>query len=1254
MDFIRRPRPVWARSASAAALLLYFCSGLAAQNLYVSRMGVWFRNGGDSYCNDITAAVSSVVSGPVSGTLSRAAVPGNLRWDWDNDGTAEMTVAENITLTGTYGNAAFGPFTLTGYDNLISGAVSGNITAPSVTGTSTGGTAWGGAPFGVSCNPLTFNTGSFMVYGAGVFGGTFSVPVYQPVTSQALTCSGNSGGVNPTWSWSPTAAPTVTGNISGTLTGASTGPDIPVSDYLSFTGQLWSDSSLIQFDRPKTTYPGSCLGLCASITCAVSTAPISFGVDDLTFEIFKFGPGSNPLDPASTPPIKTMSIFNLPQTCTISTNEFAAGMKTKSLGTHCAAWDGYYNLNGFFGKTNGLYGYRAKVTTRQTTDQGTSIDIEQTAAFPGQDQIPIQVNVTNIHMVQSSPTPVGNMTRVPAQPYNIKYRLSSDATATIRIYDTDVSHQTGSAMTYVRTVIESEPRVGEGAPDGIMANGDFWDGRNDRGVVVPAGSYMARIEASTNDEWAPAGGRADLAWPATVQLTLDPLQVTDVGVRPLGASSTDMATISYLLTEAATVYVDIYPPGTQLDDTNTSPPLIGGTNYCDGDANDRCLRHFKEQKEGRRAVSTYWDGRDRNGSPSCDGDYVYAIYAELPSSGNIGAFTWTSVKTKRTVVGTVPVSRGPVLAFMSPSSTVIGSSPTAAGLDPFYFRYTPARDTKVTLNIKDMSGGGTPVRKVVDGETRFANVVNREIWDGKKDDGTYASSGTYLAELITTDPYQCASQTTSTMTAIIPVHMFRIVDARTSSLLGGASAYATVAFELSQTMYIELNVYDVDKTVNPSVWPPAGLGDAVYSVKGLRPGRMRITEPWDGRDSNGQMVEDGRYPFSLVAYTTGTAKVMYATDKVYGYIDVSRGQILFSGFDVYPNVPTMYNSSDTVKLPPYGIEYSVTRQSSVTVQVVTMDATQPLVMADVVLGEVRDGETLYKDFWDGKCTNTPDCRNTDYLPAGSYNVRVMAQDLGLELKPRTTVQQTIDFDPIQIFDLSITPLTTDSPYAVVSYQVSEPMKVVTKIYKPGTTLTGPLDPANSLVKRIIGVRPARTQISEYWDGTDFTLSRVPDGNYVFRVYGSTITDNINTLNGDVAPGTLLTNEVISNIPVVKSGTADLCGDFARESYFAPNPYTGTAGWFKIPVMMNGTVAMRIYNLAGDLVYKKDYGLRAAGSGDINGNGHCATTQTHEACWPRVNSFGRAVAPGVYFAVLRFEATEGTRDVCQVVKKILIP
>ena len=1019
-------------------------------------------------------------------------------------------------------------------------------------------------------------------------------------------------------------------------------------------GDVWEYSSRIEFERPRNTYPGSCLALCVQIECVVTSTPSTFGIDSLDFEIFKFGSGSNPLDPSSTPPIKTISLYNI-GTCSCTTGScgsIAIPITNSNGGKNfCASWDASYNLNGIFGKTNGQYGYRAKVTTRQTTSQGTSIDIEQTAAFPGQNQIPIQVDVTNIHLVRSSPTPVGNLTKVAAEPYNILYRLSKDATATISIYDTDNSHRGScTSMPLVRNVISSQPRVGEGTPDGVLTNGDFWDGRNSSGTIVPAGSYLAQIDAGSNDAWG-----TDLAWPATIQMTLDPLQVTDVAVKPLGTSATDMANISCMLTEAATLYIDIYPPGTTFDSasggTNVSPP---------GTPSQTVLRRYMTEAAARTAYTITWDGRDSSGYPVCDGDYVYAIYAEMPSAGTIGSFHWSSIKTRRTMTGTVPVVRGPVLAFVIPSSTVIGSSPTAAGLDPFYFRYTPARDTDLTMNILGMDGVSV-MRHLVANEVRFANVANKELWDGKNDDGTYASSGTYLAALVTDDTFQCAAVRRSTVTVLVPLDMWRAVDLRTAPLLSASSATAYVAFQLSQPMYIDFNIYPPNTLIIPGNWPPVSAAPIspasaipVYSVHGMRPGRMTITEPWDGRNTSGIMADDGRYPFTMVARSSGTTQVMYATDKVYGYVDISRGQIGFNSFDVYPTIPTMYNSSDTVKLPPYGVEYSVTRQSSVTVQVVTLDQPQPKLMANVITGEIRDGDMLYKDFWDGKCTNTTNCPGTGYVPEGSYNVRVMAQDLSSALASPSTVQQTIDVYPFRIYDLSITPLTTDNP-AVVSYQVSEPMKMVTKIYKPGTTYTGPQDVASTQVKRIIGIRPARTQISEYWDGTDFTLSKVPDGNYVFSVYGSTATTGISSLDGSVSANTPLADDLItSNLPVTKGGTTDLCGDFSRGTYFAPNPYTGNAGWFKIPAVIDGITTLRIYNLAGDLVYNKNYGLRGIGN-DVDGLGKCTTSShTNEACWPRTNQAGRTVAPGVYFAVLRFEATEGTREVCQTVKKILIP
>lgn len=876
-------------------------------------------------------------------------------------------------------------------------------------------------------------------------------------------------------------------------------------------------SAKIESERPRlnnglNVYPGGCLKLCAEITCVAESAPTTFGIDELSFEVFKFGNGSNPLDPASTPPINTVNFYNI-GTCSRPGVSDPAVIK---IGTFCTAWAGSYNLNGVFGKSNGIFGFRAKIKTNQVSPTAGNIVIEQTSAYPGQNQLPIKVDVVNVHSVRISTTVVGVITGVAAQPYNILYRLSKGASTTITVYsyaDTDLSDP-------VRHIVNDAPRVGEGIPDGTLTNGDFWDGRDDVGNIMPSGTYLATIQAKASDYFG-----ADNSYGATVYMTIDPLRVTDVAVKPLGTSTTATADIKYILTEAATVYVDIYPAGTSFSDINMSPPLVGGVNRCDGGADDLCLRHLVGQQDRRVTATTSWDGRNSSGNPVCDGDYVYALYAVLPSLKGISGLIWTAA----TQVGTVPVARGAVLQGITESSTILGSTPTATALDPFYFGYTPARNTSVALNIKNIDGT-TIVRNVLNNGARTGEVLARDTWDGKDNAGNYVPAGQYLGELITTDSFQCSAVRTSTFTTLLSVNMFRIVDVESKPLLSGATDLASISFKMSQPMAVDLNIYPTSVAIDPAViWPSAAnpdvssLGLPVYSVAGLRSGRVKITEYWDGHDVDGLIVPDGRYPFALVAHSTGT-QTIYATDKVYGYVDVARGQIIFTDFDIVPTIPAMHNSSDSVTLPPYEIDYGITRKSSVTVEILNLDLPAKVV-ATVLSGQIRDRDTLYKAFWDGKGANG------DFLTGGAYNVRVRAQDYLSQLAAIVTVQTTIDVFPLRIYDAAITPLTMDMP-AVVGYQVSEPMKVAIKIYKPGTTFNASGQPspseATSLMKQIIGMRAARTLISEHWDGTDLTLARVPDGNYVFRLYASTDTGAISSIDGSIAPGAALADDIITS------------------------------------------------------------------------------------------------------------------------------
>jgi hypothetical protein len=300
--------------------------------------------------------------------------------------------------------------------------------------------------------------------------------------------------------------------------------------------------------------------------------------------------------------------------------------------------------------------------------------------------------------------------------------------------------------------------------------------------------------------------------------------------------------------------------------------------------------------------------------------------------------------------------------------------------------------------------------------------------------------------------------------------------------------------------------------------------------------------------------------------------------------------------------------------------------------------------------EYRDAGILQREFWDGRCTNTTACPGTDFVASGPYNIRVIAHDVGGNgLFTAATVQQTIDVSPLRIFDMSVTPMTREQS-AIISYQVSEPMIVVTKIYLPGTSpasscpnLSAPKDGCSAnMVKMFAGVRPARTQIFETWDGTDLTLSKIPDGNYVFRVYGSTNTQSVSNLTGQLGSGAREVEDVlIANIPVVNGPGGD-DAQLIKDTFFAPNPYVGKNGWFHLPIYTNSQVSIKIYNLAGDLVYTYEETLDSG------------LTPTKILYWPKTNNAGNEVARGVYFAVVRYEGREGGRGELQMVKKILIP
>ena len=388
------------------------------------------------------------------------------------------------------------------------------------------------------------------------------------------------------------------------------------------------------------------------------------------------------------------------------------GAETNTPLSFCTGWDGFYEIAGEFGKSNGNFGYRATAYTNVPSDGviNDRIEIEEVGVYPGHNgatQIPIQVDVTNVHTVRSTPSLVGSITPVSAQPYTFTYRLSKDADVRIAIFDASTMDNASYAYSsvpgtgnttntasfanggdynaatgvIVRTLVDWQPRTGEGIKgtdkDTQISDFDSWDGRHDEGFLLPAGNYIASIQAKSQDEWP----GIDFSRAVTRQVSLDPLKLTDIQVTGLNKKSTAYATISYVPTEPSTVYWEVYTPGTTFVAgngvseilTDSSAPTGTGPTVEDAAATGftgSLVYRSTEQKSGRMNYTQRWDGTcqavDASGHPTnCvrsyaigekmsngtkatatnrtetfaygapmpDGNYVYVLWAEIPYNG---------------------------------------------------------------------------------------------------------------------------------------------------------------------------------------------------------------------------------------------------------------------------------------------------------------------------------------------------------------------------------------------------------------------------------------------------------------------------------------------------------------------------------------------------------------------------------------------------------------------------------------------
>ena len=698
---------------------------------------------------------------------------------------------------------------------------------------------------------------------------------------------------------------------------------------------------------PSTNkYPNHCLALCMNVYCtnkpmAQSTYSIAFPLQQVKFDIVKYYNGKNVENPEETPAIRTIDLYpdtesdsaicgsyrcpggpDSGYTCsspdyeerngtcyqfgtntTSSSCSCDSGTKTCNYvifnndGTpsnqpipFCAAWDGSYEIAGEFGKSNGDFAFRATVSTDFPGDNiiTDKIEFSSTIAYPGMNQIPMQVDVTNVHTVRSTPTVVGNITAVSAQPYTFAYRLSKDADVRVAIFDAsngdninyggtnngNITAPSGNSNgALVRTLVDWQPRIGEGMKgvdkDTQITEFDSWDGRNDNGLLLPAGNYITAIQAKAQDEWP----GVDFSRAVTRQMSLDPLKLTDIVATGLNKKSTAYASINYVPTEASKVYWEIYTPGTSFNGAATSSNLVTDSSTPTGTGptpvGGTLVYRSEEDRTARMNFTSKWDGlcgiqggctrtyafnekmsdgttcaetggctqTFNYGAPMPDGNYVYVLWAEIPYNGKylnavggngtpsftanttcsgqnneINGQCFTGVKTQNYSVGQIAIERGLVDITIQPVSySTVGSSPTAYGLDPFIFKYSVVRDSTVVARVENAAGVAVKHLTPEEGVTQVAQQMNTLSWDGRDDQGRMVTPGTYMFTVESKDAMFPA--VTNKASAVFPVDMYRVVDVSTTDVYGDSEAKATISYTLSKAMNVQVNIYNKDVVI---------------------------------------------------------------------------------------------------------------------------------------------------------------------------------------------------------------------------------------------------------------------------------------------------------------------------------------------------------------------------------------------------------------------------------------------------------
>jgi flagellar hook assembly protein FlgD len=371
-----------------------------------------------------------------------------------------------------------------------------------------------------------------------------------------------------------------------------------------------------------------------------------------------------------------------------------------------------------------------------------------------------------------------------------------------------------------------------------------WDGRNDNGTIMSNGTYTAEVYASNSNGTAIDNASVTITSNGGGSQTAPNITNLNVSPNPFDAEEQNTS-VSFNLDKSATVTVAIMDGNTLVRNLTSNSSLSAGSH------------------------SYTWTGRDSNSNIVDDGTYTVRVTASN-SAGTDTESTTVTVDTDGSNGGSC--SGFTISHYANPSTFDPEEENTT-------INFNLNRSAEVTIRIKD---GSSTIRTLING-TDYSSGSKQVSWNGRNSSGNYVSDKTYTYEILAyTD--NCDLRETGTVR----------VDRDGSN---GDDDYEddwdSTDEDLIRDLYVDNEVFDPTEgersTVRFELTRRADLIvqvlDGTRVVKTLRDSDNQsagdYSYTWDGRDSDGDRVNDRVYQFRVMADDGDDSD----TDRAYVEVD---------------------------------------------------------------------------------------------------------------------------------------------------------------------------------------------------------------------------------------------------------------------------------------------------------------------------------------------------------------------------------